>query len=392
VYLIYDNWDLVVNKINEVYKESILFRTVVESIKFVVKSIYDIFVAFVKTIGVAASTADGLFEALLGKGSAKEVLKKSFNELKDINKEVSKNIGDNFVDGITSAISNKAPAIKTALKKATQNAPVINTGSFSGLGGIAGGSGGGSVTPTSRSKVSVPQLFSVEAASQNFNEIAKAFEESDIFQGIKKQAGSFETRLRESVISKLPALTEAMQQPFNDLAINVSTKMVEVGEAINNALTGIAVEGFAAFGDFIANLVTGDTGALQGFFKNILLIISDFGVTLGKQLIALGLASEGLKKLFTNPFTAIAAGIGLIAISKIAKNIVSKGVPKLAIGTDYVNQDGLAYLHKGEKVVPAKVAGGGYSGGGQVEVVGTLRGMDLYLTNKYSGNTYNRLR
>jgi phage-related protein len=42
-------------------------------------------------------------------------------------------------------------------------------------------------------------------------------------------------------------------------------------------------------------------------------------------------------------------------------------IPKLAIGTNMVNTDGLAYLHAGEAVVPARVAGGGYSGGGVVD-------------------------
>lgn len=46
-------------------------------------------------------------------------------------------------------------------------------------------------------------------------------------------------------------------------------------------------------------------------------------------------------------------------------------IPRLAIGTDYVARDGLAYLHQGEAVVPADVASGGFSGGG--EVVDVLR-------------------
>jgi len=39
-------------------------------------------------------------------------------------------------------------------------------------------------------------------------------------------------------------------------------------------------------------------------------------------------------------------------------------IPTLAVGTDLVKNDGLAQLHKGEKVVPADVAGGGYTGDG----------------------------
>lgn len=45
-------------------------------------------------------------------------------------------------------------------------------------------------------------------------------------------------------------------------------------------------------------------------------------------------------------------------------NISIPRVPSLDIGTDRVFSDGLAMLHAGEKVVPADVAGGGYSGDG----------------------------
>ena len=39
-----------------------------------------------------------------------------------------------------------------------------------------------------------------------------------------------------------------------------------------------------------------------------------------------------------------------------------KTIPGFAIGTDLVKSDGLAYLHAGEKVVPANAVGGGYTG------------------------------
>jgi len=50
-------------------------------------------------------------------------------------------------------------------------------------------------------------------------------------------------------------------------------------------------------------------------------------------------------------------------------------IPKLAVGTNYVAQDGLAYLHEGEAVVPKKYnpAAGGESGAGNREVIAALR-------------------
>lgn len=56
---------------------------------------------------------------------------------------------------------------------------------------------------------------------------------------------------------------------------------------------------------------------------------------------------------------ATASGMGAMAL----------GAASLAIGTDYVPMDGLAYLHKGEKVIPASMQGPGYSGGGGITIV-----------------------
>jgi hypothetical protein len=51
---------------------------------------------------------------------------------------------------------------------------------------------------------------------------------------------------------------------------------------------------------------------------------------------------------------AISAGVGATAVAMIRK---------FDVGTDYVLNDGLAYIHKGEKIIPAQ-SNGAYSGGG----------------------------
>jgi hypothetical protein len=55
-----------------------------------------------------------------------------------------------------------------------------------------------------------------------------------------------------------------------------------------------------------------------------------------------------------------------------------------------VKSDGLAMIHKGEAIVPANVAKGGYSGGGQ-ELYGRLSGLDIVVSNRNAQKYLNRI-
>ena len=145
----------------------------------------------------------------------------------------------------------------------------------------------------------------------------------------------------------------------------------------------------------IGNLISGDgAGSLKLFFNSILTVVVDFAIGLGKQLIALGTATEALQKLFKTGggVGAVIAGIGLIAVSTIVKGIIAKGVPSLDIGTDLVKSDGMAMIHKGEAILPASVVKGGFTGGGGSEIYGRLSGIDLLLSNEYAKSYHKRLR
>ena len=74
-------------------------------------------------------------------------------------------------------------------------------------------------------------------------------------------------------------------------------------------------------------------------------------------------ANAVVKALTAGPILGpILAGlIGGLAAAQIAA-IAAAPLPSLAIGTDLVKSDGLAMLHKGEAVVPAVVAKGGFNG------------------------------
>lgn len=195
------------------------------------------------------------------------------------------------------------------------------------------------------------------------------------------------------LIGLLPGQFNVFTQKISEAQAKVQAFTKATSDAINGQLNQAIVGGLEAVGTMIGNLISGEgAGSLKVFFNSILTVILDFAIGLGKQLIALGTATESLKKLFTNPIGAIIAGVGLIAVATIVKGIISKGVPSLAIGTDMVKSDGLAMIHKGEAIVPADVAKGGFNGGNGTQIYGRLSGIDLLLSNDYAKTYQSRLR
>lgn len=157
---------------------------------------------------------------------------------------------------------------------------------------------------------------------------------------------------------------------------------VSLSETVQGAMVDLAV----SIGEGLGNLVTSGGGFKQ-FFNTLLLTVTDFAAQFGKVLVSLGVAALALRTVAINPIAAIAAGTALIALSSIAKNLLSKGpdTPKLAVGTNMVTESGLAYLHRGEQVpTAAKVRNGGFSGGGSDKLVleSRIRAGDLWLIIK----------
>lgn len=101
------------------------------------------------------------------------------------------------------------------------------------------------------------------------------------------------------------------------------------------------------------------------------------------MLISVAKAAE-LGPIFGLPAAAVMKALGIANIAAIA----AAPLPSLAVGTDYVKSDGMAYLHRGEAVVPADVVGGGFSR--RMELYSVIRGDDIYLTNKKAEYNKNR--
>jgi hypothetical protein len=208
--------------------------------------------------------------------------------------------------------------------------------------------------------------------------------------------------LQDQGFSPLSPQILAIETQLESLGISITDNLftkLETGQQVVQAfasnLTTLIGDAFTTVGETIGAAFSGETN-IATFFNRILSSVVDFAKSFGKQLIAIGVAKLSLENLFkagpVGAAAAIAAGTALIAISSAIQSNLGKNLPSLAIGTDYVRQDGLAMLHKGEAVVPADVVGGGFSRGGATQVYGRLSGIDLLLSNEYAAGYQKRLR
>jgi 3-methyladenine DNA glycosylase Tag len=241
------------------------------------------------------------------------------------------------------------------------------------------------VKDTSRIRILSAQIAGYDAAIGRINELKKSFSGdlqltlatpdtsalNDIFDvatgKLKEFKNEFGTLTHTSTIMEevtarieksmgslantTQKTTEAVGQSFVDLGGPISTALAGFGEALGNAIAGVG-----------------------NFGEDILKIVAGFGKQLGQILIAEGVALLAAKLALKNPYTAIAAGIALVAISTAAS---------AAIGSSHQKSFGGA---------GAAATGGssGSTGGGSVERFTRTPTEQVILVGgeiKWNGNT-----
>jgi len=107
---------------------------------------------------------------------------------------------------------------------------------------------------------------------------------------------------------------------------------------------------------------------------------------------------EGVAKALASANIPLAIAIGAFGAAQIGA-ILAQPLPSLAIGTNAVKSSGLAQIHKGEAIVPAKVVEGGFLNKAidnaqrlVIEMSARINGPDLVFANNYSQTIANRLR
>jgi hypothetical protein len=178
--------------------------------------------------------------------------------------------------------------------------------------------------------------------------------------------------------------------------------MIDITDMINGAVQSLAANMAAGLGEAIGGLLSG-TQNIGGILSGMLGLIANFMGDLGKQLIAVGVASIAFKKAFANPYVAVAAGVALIALSSIFSNTLKAGPKTQAFanggivgGSSYYGDKILARVNSGELVLNTDQQSklyGQMNGGGGDTIVPSLKisGSDLLVVFNRANNRKNRI-
>jgi len=181
-----------------------------------------------------------------------------------------------------------------------------------------------------------------------------------------------------------------MQGKFNNFATAVQ-------QSFQNAAEGVAI----SVGEILGAMAAG-TAKPEQFANSLLSVFANMATELGKLAIGYGIAIKGIKESLKslNPAMAVVAGVALIALGAglqgaIANRTEAAGMPALANGglafgptTALVGDNSNARIDP-EVIAPLSKLKD-MMGGNVVEVVGRIKGDDIFLSN--ARNTINRNR
>jgi len=128
--------------------------------------------------------------------------------------------------------------------------------------------------------------------------------------------------------TELAAKLDVTKQTLSAKATEMKILSQEFSAAANEIVSGGMQEMAVGIGEALGEAVTSG-GNLAGALASVLLgAVGDIAVQLGKTAIGIGIAMESIKMSFSNPFTAIAAGVALVALGSVIKSFV----PSIAKG------------------------------------------------------------
>ena len=104
---------------------------------------------------------------------------------------------------------------------------------------------------------------------------------------------------------------------FKTLASDVKKDTIDLSAALASAAE--------SFGTFLGDMASGKSG-MQSFGQFIAEAIANLATTVGKQMIVFATAMIAFDSMLDDPWTALAAGIALVALGQIAHNAVASSM------------------------------------------------------------------
>ena len=205
------------------------------------------------------------------------------------------------------------------------------------------------VSQTSALEKSTEELSNLENGTESYNkklEDTKALSIKLIELKNKEVKATKDLNAELSALPKIVAPAKIAStrsgvptDPSSVAPVNTQN-LIKTKEAVielEDSIKGGLVESMSLLGESFGSILSGTVSfsdGIKNIGKGLLTILAGVLEQVGKSIIAAGLAMDALKKTlnFGNPFAAIAAGIGLIAVAKIAKSSIANSVPKLASG------------------------------------------------------------
>lgn len=423
----------------DLYNSSTLFRAGIEAIsvsfknlwvmakfafnnikavaEFAVRNIFNYFTSLGKLIkAVLTFDVSGIKQAFKdGFGGAKESAVKLFEDVKNNSKETANEIKNNIGSAISNTLNGKQLP-KIILPKDTVDAKAVKTVMATAIeeGAAQGAENAGkkitkgltkTTAPVKLTKPQLPQEVDFQPQSLNipyyrdqidrYRELQDQFSTNNEEGRAKYQEYADKIKDTELIIQDIQGVDNLVE------STNViSTTMIDLSEAIGEAVTQLAVNAAAGFGEAIGGVIAG-TQSLGSIFNNMLSLVGNFMKDLGKTLIQLGIAKIAFDKLKISGPGAIIAGIALVALGSIVSakfaNAGKFADGGIVGGSSYYGDKILARVNSGELILNSaqqkSVLGAMSNGGGDSSIIPSIKiqGSDLLVVFDRANARKNRI-